>query len=425
MNLRDPQIQEMLERRIARRRFVALATLAALAVTLACTSVISQASSLATGVLRNPHVLPTASEPGLAENHVAHQRRPAEVAGRYAVGRPPAAHPTPFPAGPAGGKQPVAPEPSTAAVAPAAPSAPTSVPTPAAPVEEPSAPPVEPEPTPPPKTEPEPPPKTEPEPPAEPEPTPPPPEKEPEPPAVDPAEPVDPEPEPPPSTPAEAPIFEGTEIGDFEEIQSAPMAITEVLDPLGSGEHVFKMTVDNDDVAPVTPTENPRAQALSPDVVEAGDEFWLTTKFMIPTNYPAVTGWLSLLSVYGAPYFGSSPWSIGVEGSKLSWMRNSTYHYDVPWEEPLRKGVWITVLTHERFATDGWVEMWIDGNQVTFFSGKPAATQKLEMQTMDRSNNGGGNSVRIAQYREADMFETGTLYFGAVKLGESRESVAG
>jgi hypothetical protein len=88
---------------------------------------------------------------------------------------------------------------------------------------------------------------------------------------------------------------------------------------------------------------------------------------------------------------------------------------------PLVKGSWITVLLHERFATDGWVEMWINGQQVSFFGRET----KLNMQTIDGSNGGGPNSARISQYRQKGMFETGTLYYGPLKIGTTRESVGG
>ncbi len=217
-------------------------------------------------------------------------------------------------------------------------------------------------------------------------------------------------------------LFDGSRISDFELIQAAPGAITEVPDPAGSGETDFQMTVDNNDVAPITPTENPRAQALSPDIINNGDEIWLSTKFFIPTNFPTPShGWLSLVSIYGAPFGGSSPWQIEIVDGRLQWMRNGTYNWDVPWEMPLIKGSWVSVLLHERFAGDGFVEMWINGKQVSFFGRET----RLAMQTMDRSNNADSNSAKIMQYREAGMFETGTLYFGPLKIGTSRESVGG
>jgi hypothetical protein len=216
-------------------------------------------------------------------------------------------------------------------------------------------------------------------------------------------------------------LFDGSQISDFELLQEAPGAITEVPDPAGSGETAFQMTVNDNDVYPVTPTDNPRAQALSPPIVENGSEFWLQTKFMLPQNLPSIKGWMSLVSVYGAPFNGSSPWQIEVADNEIRWERNATYHYDVPWRMPLVKGSWVTVLLHERFASDGWVEMWIDGQQVSF----PSAGARLAMQTMDSSNDAGPNAAKIMQYREAGMFESASVDFGPLRVGTTRASVGG
>lgn len=230
---------------------------------------------------------------------------------------------------------------------------------------------------------------------------------------------------PAPTAPAPAPapaglLFNGEHIADYSLLQAAPGAITEAPNPAGAG-GAIEMTVNDGDVAPITPTDNPRAQALSPSIINPGDEFWLSTSFYIPPDFPTVTGWLSLVSIYGPPFAGSSPWQIEIAGNNLQWMRNGTYHYDVPWKTPLIKGSWVSVLLHERFASDGWVEMWINGQQVSFF-GREA---KLAMQTMDSSNGGGANAAKIMQYREAGMFETGSVFFGPLKLGTTRESVGG
>jgi hypothetical protein len=227
-------------------------------------------------------------------------------------------------------------------------------------------------------------------------------------------------------------LFSGAHIKDFANIQAAPNAITEVPDPLGGSETALKMTVNNKDVYPITPTENPRAQALSPDIIKSGSEFWLSTKFMLPSSFPSsIPGWLALTEIHGPPFNGSSPWQIGISGNELNWQRNGTYGWDIPWEVPFVKNHWTTVLLHERFATDGWVEMWIDGKQVNFFSSggynpsHHAATERLTMKTMDSSNNGGANAAKIMNYREVGMFETATVYFGALKVGLTRTSVGG
>lgn len=216
-------------------------------------------------------------------------------------------------------------------------------------------------------------------------------------------------------------LFNGSRLSDFDALEEAPGAFKEVADPLGGGETVFQVDVNERDVAPITPTSNPRAQALSPDIIKLGDEFWLQTKFMIPTNYPYVSDWMSLIGIYGAPYGGPGPWVVEVVENRLQWMRNGNYNWDVPWSMPLIKGSWVTILMHQRFASDGWIEMWVNGQQVNFFGRE----SRLAMQTADGSNSGAPNSARISQYREAGQFETGTLYFGALKLGLTRESVGG
>lgn len=225
-------------------------------------------------------------------------------------------------------------------------------------------------------------------------------------------------------------LFSGLKVKDFANLQQAPGAITETTDPLGSGEKVLKMTVSDKDVAPVTPTNNPRAQALSPDLIESGDEFWMSTKFMLPQDFPStVPGWLALMEIYGAPFNGSSPWQIGIEGNSIAWTRNGSYKWDVPWKMPIVTGQWVTVLLHERFASDGWVEMWINGQPVKFFAsggynpGKVATTERLAMKTMDASNNGGANAAKIMNYRKVGMFASTTVYFGALRLGATRASV--
>jgi hypothetical protein len=214
-------------------------------------------------------------------------------------------------------------------------------------------------------------------------------------------------------------LFSGSRLRDFAQIEAAPDAIAEMPGPAIAGGASFSMTVDDGDVYPLTPTENPRAQALSPAIVDRGDELWLKTSFMVPPDMPAVPGWMTLVSIYGPPFQGSSPWQIGIRGNELLWQRNSTYDYDVPWRMPLVRGKWTTVLLHERFDTDGWVEMWIDGTRVAFADG----TQRLAMQTVDSSNGGGPNAAKIMNYRQAGMFDSSTVFFGPLLIGLTRTAV--
>ncbi|HEX4731148.1 MAG TPA: hypothetical protein VH299_07750, partial [Solirubrobacterales bacterium] len=77
-------------------------------------------------------------------------------------------------------------------------------------------------------------------------------------------------------------LFSGTRISSFAMNQSAPGAISEVANPTGGKATALQMTVANSDVYPITPTDNPRAQLLSPNLFNPGDEFWWHSKFFLP-----------------------------------------------------------------------------------------------------------------------------------------------
>ncbi|HSK49755.1 MAG TPA: heparin lyase I family protein [Solirubrobacterales bacterium] len=227
-------------------------------------------------------------------------------------------------------------------------------------------------------------------------------------------------------------LFNGTRLSDFVN-QSAPGAVSEVGDPTGSGASVFRMTVKDDDVYPLTPTENPRAQLCSTEFIEAGEEFWWHARFYLPKDFPSyLPSWLTVMEgPYGRPWDGSPPVSIDVNGDNVRWQRNDTYDWDVPWSAPIPRGQWTDVLYHMRFGTEGFVEMWINGEQVTFFENDfhnpndEAPTTRLEMATLDHSNAGGHGAVILQNYRKVNMFETVSLYHGATQVGTTRSSVGG
>jgi hypothetical protein len=228
-------------------------------------------------------------------------------------------------------------------------------------------------------------------------------------------------------------IFSGAKIGEFWLNQSAPGAITEVADPAGGGGTALKMTVSNHDVAPITPTDGPRAQLLSPATIEPGDEFWWSGSFYLPQSFPSyVPGWLAVAEgAYGPPFEGSPPFALEVANGAIRWQRNDDYNWDIPWEMPIVRGEWVTFMVHQRFATDGFVELWIDGEQVTFFHetewnpDHEPETDRLQMQTEDHSNDEGPNWVAIQNYRPPGMFNSVSVYQGAMKVGSTRASVAG
>lgn len=234
----------------------------------------------------------------------------------------------------------------------------------------------------------------------------------------------------PPSGEAGKVLFSGTRLSQYLN-QSAPGAVTEIPDPAGSGESVFQLNVSNADVFPITPTENPRAELVSDQNIRGGAEFWASMKFYLPTSFPTSTSnWLTLLEgPYGEPWAGTPPWHLEVNGDKIQWQRNGTYNWDIPWQMNLVRGSWVNVLLHERFAGDGWIEMWINGQPVTFFAntnwnpGKEPTATKLMMQTMDSSTNIGPSSFHLMNYRKAGILETATVDQGPLRIGTTRASV--
>lgn len=230
------------------------------------------------------------------------------------------------------------------------------------------------------------------------------------------AQPAPPPTEEPPAETAGKVLFNGDQIKDFPGVQRAASdRITEVPDPLGSGETVFKFTVDDSDTI-ISP--NPRAQLESPTFVTNGLEFWWGTKVLIPANFPSFNGWLTFMSVYGPPFAGSSPWHLNSFGKTVEWEEH-------PWSQPLSdwKGRWVTVLWHAKFAEAGWAELWINGQQQTFTS---CGCTRLNTALRNRTNSGGNNNLRISQYRQKGVIPgKATMYFGPVVAGTSRASVGG
>src|ERR1700750_2570572 len=112
---------------------------------------------------------------------------------------------------------------------------------------------------------------------------------------------------PPASSSSSDLLFYGDSIADFAMNQSAPGAVSEVADPAGNGQPAMRMTVDNSDVAPVTPTSHPGAQLLPPSIIDNGDEFWWSGRFFLPADFPSsVPGWLTVMEgPYGEPFDGT------------------------------------------------------------------------------------------------------------------------
>jgi hypothetical protein len=193
------------------------------------------------------------------------------------------------------------------------------------------------------------------------------------------------------------------------------------------GTHSAEFTVNDDDVYPLTPTGNPRAQLNSGRIFCEGDERWIGSSVYLPPDFPNLTdgGWL-IVGSYGfaPPYEGGAPGSLVVRApyDELMLTRDESYNRDEIWRTPLRKGKWMDFVFHVKFSRDpnvGFVELWVNGHRQTFSNGR----DRLYYATLKKDSTGCGELI-LTSYRNKGMFEWATLYQDEAKVGTSYQAVA-
>lgn len=136
-----------------------------------------------------------------------------------------------------------------------------------------------------------------------------------------------------------------------------------VHDPRGLRRRVIKLTTDeakgDGDVV--------RMQLNGPKLLGEGSHVWILNEFLFPRGFPtlAADGWMTLSSVYGRPYGGPGPNSIGLraEGGRnqLVWKDEAGDTYRDLWRAPAGRGVWHVVARHMYLSEDpakGYMEIW-------------------------------------------------------------------
>jgi len=209
---------------------------------------------------------------------------------------------------------------------------------------------------------------------------------------------------------------------------------TVVPDPLGSGRNAIRFTVRDTDVAPCTPTENPRAQALSPSILQPGGEYWIGWSVLVPNEFPRTTSagdnWISLGSIYGPPFEGNGSNGMKMDTSpgvnKFYYRRGPEYQFDQPWEMPLIRGRWVDFVFHVKLSGDervGFREQWVNtgsGWQQSTLAGRT----RFFTSTFGDANDGGPNVSKISLYRKRGIIDVATLYFADHRIGTSFNAVA-
>ena len=201
------------------------------------------------------------------------------------------------------------------------------------------------------------------------------------------------------------------------------------------GTYAARFDVLDSDVAPCTPTANPRAQVSSPKTLLApGQEYWEAWSLYVPSALPPITCGASCTNPYfvfqedyGPPYNGSPAigWGFERAGSAdvLSIRRGAQYGYDRVWEAPLVRDAWIDFVVHKQMANTtaggGFIEAWVDGTAITFSS---CGCARLLTQTM-HADATSTYAFYLNHYREHGMFAEGSVYFDGGRVGTTRRSV--
>lgn len=197
------------------------------------------------------------------------------------------------------------------------------------------------------------------------------------------------------------------------------------------GLYAVRLSADNGDVEPLTPSENPRSQLDSPVFWQEGDEAWLGWSTYFPADFPTqLVGypkWFTLLEIYGEPYNGSGALTFSVETDNDVQSITLSHNGDgagPAWSTPLVRGGWHDFVIHtklSRNANVGYVELWYDGQRQRLLGD----VQRLMEQTSQPDVSDHNFQVNVTNYRAVNVVKGRvTIYQDAVTVGRSYAAVA-
>ena len=204
--------------------------------------------------------------------------------------------------------------------------------------------------------------------------------------------------------------------------QSAvPTRVQSVPDPAGVPGFAQEFTTLNSDVAPLTPTVNPRSQLDSPfNLFKQGNTYWESFEVYVPTTQTLPSkGWISLESaVYGAPFAGTPPATIAIDNGAFRFQRNGVgpNPFQVAWTTPVVKGQWYRFTWHFDLAANGWIELYVNDVQQPLKSGSTSVL-RLPIGMIDSSDSKGPYYSQEQLYYQLGILPQATVYFKDYQVG--------
>jgi hypothetical protein len=142
----------------------------------------------------------------------------------------------------------------------------------------------------------------------------------------------------------------------------------------------------------------------------------------LPSSY----AWAIHGSIANAPPFGgavsSMVWSVDNDfsGNRLRLTgRDGGTH----WQAPMQRGQWYDWTFHVKFSENpgvGYLELWRDGNRVTFSKG---STRRYFSTLSPNRQPGSCGNLQVTNYRRHRDFSVVTMYHDEVKVGTSYAAV--
>ncbi|WP_426671219.1 heparin lyase I family protein [Mucilaginibacter sp. McL0603] len=210
-----------------------------------------------------------------------------------------------------------------------------------------------------------------------------------------------------------------------------PNRISVVNDPVfGSKRKVMLMDVRTQDNGGVT--ENPRAQVQTPMNYVEGQTVYIG--FSVRFTQSFWTYFLTFSELYGAPYAGTSPFRLSIQGSNIVASATNSGKQTNLWQEPMQAGLWYDFVYCETLSHDalkGSVQVWLRKQGETTFKQVLTLTK---IPTVTAANLTGPNYHKLACYydKENTFVDASKktrvseikMYLGNHKVGSSFDQVA-
>lgn len=219
-------------------------------------------------------------------------------------------------------------------------------------------------------------------------------------------------------------LFVGSNKSSWLDQSAVVSRIRAVPDPATGVGKVLRVQAYNGDVFPLTPTQNPRAQLVTPLRVRPGGQFWESYEVYVPRNFPVARtyhGWIALGSpAYGAPWAGSPSINMAIASGHFRFQRNAygSHPWQIVWQMPLVLGQWVRFTWHVLLSRQGFTQLYVNNAPVELADGSYRSTT-LSMPVIDQTDGTGPWFSQLSVYFQHNAFPQLTLYFKDFRIGRT------